>query len=200
MNHINHPNHFNAAALVAGAVVAAAQAPSGPSQLDIDSDSDAEGIVDSNGNSLPNGSAGDEFTTSFTSDDFEIGNLHRKFESILLRNVLATGGAAAGLLPPNVEIPGMPGMESASAGAAGGDASAGAGQVGAGGDVGTDGSGNSHPTLSREALVMYLVGRNELVRSLQGRVAQSEREATRLLKKVQRRDEIIGKLRRGEPA
>lgn len=156
-NHINHPPYT---------------APPAGAHLDLDSDSDSE----VEGNTITNGNGTyTDADSNFTSDDAELAILHRRYESILLRSVLASGGAAGLTLP--VDLPNL-GGEGASA-----DGAAGEGENGA--------NGTNNPTLSRESLVMYVVGRNELVRSLQGRVAQMEREVARLRRKLQRRDEQL---------
>ena len=170
-NHLGHLNHFSQAS--AGA----------PPQLDIDSDSDSDG---ENGAPNANGTYQDDLN-SFTNDDAELATLHRRYESILLRSVLASGGAPGVTLPADLSSLTATGENAAT------DT-----PVGEGGAEGQNGTGTSHPTLSRESLVMYVVGRNELVRSLQGRVAGMEKEVARLRRKVTRRDELLAKLRRGE--
>ena len=126
-----------------------------------------------NGNGTYNADEG----SGSSSDDAELTSLHRRYESILLRSVLASGGAPGVMIPAEISQLG----ENAST-----DGPAGDGEIGAAGN---------HPTLSRESLVMYVVGRNELVRSLQGRVTQVEKEAARLRRKVARRDELIKHLK-----
>ncbi|KAF8441956.1 hypothetical protein BGX38DRAFT_1272403 [Terfezia claveryi] len=153
----------------------------GPHNIDIDSDSDSDvegGNAMTNGNGTYNADDGSGFSSA--SDDAELASLHRRYESILLRSVLASGGAPGVTIPAEISQLG----ENAST-----DGPTGEGENGA--------TGN-HPTLSRESLVMYVVGRNELVRSLQGRVTQVEREAARLRRKVARRDELIKQLRGGQ--
>lgn len=171
-NHLSHLNHY-----------APASASSAAQQLDIDSDSDSDG---ENGAPNVNGTYQDDLN-SFTSDDVELTNLHRRYESILLRSVLASGGAPGVTLPADLSSLTAPGENTAT------DT-----PTGETGSDGQNGTGTSHPTLSRESLVMYVVGRNELVRSLQGRVAGMEKEVARLRKKVARREELVAKLKRGE--
>lgn len=117
--------------------------------------------------------------SGFSNDEQELTNLHRRYESILLRSVLASGGAPGVTIPAEITQLG----ENAST-----DGPAGEGENGVA----------NHPTLSRESLVMYVVGRNELVRSLQGRVSQLEKEAAKMRRKLARRDEIIRQLRGGQ--
>lgn len=170
-NHVPHiNNHVNHQAY---------QPAAGAPQLDIDSDSDSD--VEGNTMTNGNGTYADAPDSSFTSDDVELAALHRRYESILLRSVLASGGAPGVTLP--AEIPQL------------GD---GASTDGPSAEGGETGSVPNHPTLSRESLVMYVVGRNELVRSLQGRVTGMEREVSRLRRKLQRRDELIRRLQGGQ--
>jgi len=129
-----------------------------------------------NGNGTYNSDEG----SGFSSDDAELASLHRRYESILLRSALASGGAPGVTIPAEIS---QLGDNTSTDGPAG---------------EGDNGAVGNHPTLSRESLVMYVVGRNELVRSLQGRVTQVEREAARLRRKVARRDELIKQLRGGQ--
>ncbi|KAF8427079.1 hypothetical protein EV426DRAFT_591525 [Tirmania nivea] len=168
-NHVQH--HHTAPYTAPGAP--------GPHNIDIDSDSDSDvegGNTLTNGNGTYNADEG----SGFSNDDAELASLHRRYESILLRSVLASGGAPGVTIPAEISQLG----ENVTT-----DGPAGEGENGAAGN---------HPTLSRESLVMYVVGRNELVRSLQVRVAQVEREAARLRRKVARRDELIKQLRGGQ--
>ncbi|KAF8460801.1 hypothetical protein BDZ91DRAFT_738214 [Kalaharituber pfeilii] len=191
--HGNHVNHVSTHA--AGVNHNHFAAPGLGASGDIDSDSDMEGALDAAvGNGMEEYGGG-----SWTSEDAELTALHKRYEVILMRSFMAGQAdvTADGQQGEGANVEGGEGAASQQQQQAQqGGAATSASQAGAGGAGRTDVT--QHPTLSRESLVMYLVGRNELVRSLQMRVAEMEREIVRLRRKVKRGEEVIGRLKRGE--